>query len=57
MVNSIKVSLTEKKRNIIWQALYGIRATGRYGPDNRRHGHPNKELDVVDEIMEQMKVT
>jgi hypothetical protein len=57
MANSIKVSLTSKKRNIIWQALYSIRATGRYGPDNRRNGIPNKELEVVEDIMKQMKVT
>ncbi len=59
MTNSINVSLSVEERNMIWQALYGIRAYGRYGADNR-HGQyrqPNEKLDMVDKIMKKMKVT
>ncbi len=52
----MNISLTLEERNMIWQALYSVRATGRFGADNRRYGHPNEKLDAVDKLMNKMKV-
>ncbi len=51
------VYLSKEERNLIWDSLYGSRAAGRYGGDNRRYGHPNEKLDMVDKVMKKMKVT
>lgn len=46
---SVKVQLNGRKRNLIWQALYGKRATGAYR-DNP------KDAYLVEQIMASMRI-
>jgi len=46
----IQVYLSGEERNVVWDAIYGSRASGRYGNDIHR-------IEVAEKVQDKMRIT